>query len=38
MMEALINQGNFLQSVRVQEVINAVNLSLCEHHWVNLPL
>lgn len=32
------NQGNFLQSARVQEVINAVTLSHREHRWVNLPL
>ncbi len=33
-----INQGNFLQSARVQEVINAVTLSHREHRWVDLPL
>jgi predicted dehydrogenase len=32
------NQGNFAQSARVQEVINAVTLSHREHRWVNLPL
>ncbi len=32
------NQGNFAQSARVQEVINAVALSHREHRWVNLPL
>jgi len=32
------NQGNFLQSARVQEVINAVTLSHREHRWVDLPL
>jgi predicted dehydrogenase len=31
------NQGNFLQSSRVQEIINAVTLSHREHRWVNLP-
>ena len=30
------NQGNFLQSSRVQEIINAVTLSHREHRWVNL--
>jgi predicted dehydrogenase len=33
-----INQGNFAQSARVQEVINAVALSHREHRWVKLPL
>lgn len=32
------NQGNFAQSARVQEVINAVTLSHREHRWVRLPL
>lgn len=32
------NQGNFAQSARVQEVINAVTLSHREHRWVDLPL
>lgn len=32
------NQGNFAQSARVQEVINAVALSHREHRWVKLPL
>jgi len=32
------NQGNFAQSARVQEVINAVALSHREHRWVELPL
>jgi predicted dehydrogenase len=32
------NQGNFAQSARVQELINAVTLSHREHRWVNLPL
>ena len=32
------NQGNFAQSARVQEVINAVTLSHREHRWVKLPL
>jgi predicted dehydrogenase len=31
------NQGNFLQSSRVQAIINAVTLSHREHRWVNLP-
>jgi hypothetical protein len=33
-----VNQGNFAQSARVQEVINAVALSHRERRWVNLPL
>jgi predicted dehydrogenase len=33
-----VNQGNFAQSARVQEVINAVTLSHREHRWVQLPL
>ena len=32
------NQGNFAQSARVQQVINAAALSHREHRWVNLPL
>lgn len=32
------NQGNFAQSARVQEVINAVARSHREHRWVDLPL
>ena len=32
------NQGNFEQSARVQEVINAVTLSHRRHSWVSLPL
>ncbi|MGE3278018.1 MAG: Gfo/Idh/MocA family protein [Vicinamibacterales bacterium] len=32
------NQGNFAQSARVQEVINAVTLSHRERRWVDLPL
>ena len=32
------NQGNFAQSARVQEVINAVALSHRERRWVELPL
>jgi predicted dehydrogenase len=32
------NQGNFTQSARVQEIINAVALSHREHRWVSLPL
>jgi predicted dehydrogenase len=32
------NQGNFAQSARVQEVINAVALSHRERRWVDLPL
>jgi predicted dehydrogenase len=32
------NQGNFAQSARVQEIINAVALSHREHRWVELPL
>jgi predicted dehydrogenase len=32
------NQGNFAQSARVQEIINAVTLSHRTHQWVNLPL
>ena len=33
-----VNQGNFAQSARVQEIINAVALSHREHRWVKLPL
>jgi len=33
-----VNQGNFNQSARVQEIINAVTLSHREHRWVTLPL
>ena len=33
-----INQGNFAQSARVQEIINAAALSHRKHEWVNLPL
>jgi predicted dehydrogenase len=33
-----INQGNFAQSARVQEIINAVALSHREHRWIDLPL
>jgi len=32
------NQGNFAQSARVQEIINAVALSHRERRWVELPL
>jgi predicted dehydrogenase len=32
------NQGNFAQSARVQEIINAVTLSHRIHQWVSLPL
>ncbi len=32
------NQGNFAQSARVQEIINAAAQSHREHRWVNLPL
>jgi predicted dehydrogenase len=32
------NQGNFAQSARVQEVINAVELSHRKSQWVNMPL
>lgn len=32
------NQGNFAQSARVQEVINAVTLSHRKHCWTSLPL
>ena len=33
-----VNQGNFAQSARVQEVINAVTLSHRRRGWVTLPL
>jgi len=33
-----VNQGNFEQSARVQEIINAVAMSHRDHKWVNLPL
>jgi predicted dehydrogenase len=32
------NQGNFAQSARVQEIINAVDLSFRERRWIDLPL
>ena len=32
------NQGDFAQSARVQEVINAVALSHRERRWIDLPL
>lgn len=32
------NQGNFAQSARVQEIINAVTLSHRQRRWVDLPL
>ncbi len=32
------NEGNFAQSARVQEIINAVDLSYRERRWVDLPL
>jgi predicted dehydrogenase len=32
------NQGNFAQSARVQEIINAVEQSFRERRWVSLPL
>ena len=32
------NQGNFAQSARVQEIINAVDRSYRERAWVDLPL
>jgi predicted dehydrogenase len=32
------NQGNFAQNARVQEIINAVELSHRERRWVSLPL
>lgn len=33
-----VNQGNFAQSARVQEVINAVAQSHRERRWIDLPL
>ncbi|MGE3618636.1 MAG: Gfo/Idh/MocA family protein [Gemmatimonadales bacterium] len=36
--EGAANQGNFAQSARVQEVINAAALSHRERRWVDLPL
>ncbi len=33
-----VNQGNFAQSARVQEIINAVTLSHRQRRWVSLPL
>ena len=33
-----VNQGNFEAGARVQEVINAVELSFRDRRWVNLPL
>ena len=33
-----VNQGNFAQSARVQEIINAVTLSHRQRRWVDLPL
>jgi predicted dehydrogenase len=32
------NQGDFAQSARVQEIINAVEKSFRERRWVDLPL
>ena len=32
------NQGNFAQSAKVQEIINAAELSHRQHQWVKLPL
>ena len=32
------NQGNFAQSAKVQEIINAAELSHRQHRWVDLPL
>ena len=32
------NQGNFAQSARVQEIINAVTLSHRRRGWISLPL
>ncbi len=32
------NEGNFEQSARVQEIINAAALSHREHRWIELPL
>jgi predicted dehydrogenase len=36
--ESDVIQGNFAQSARVQEIINAVTLSHRERRWVGLPL
>lgn len=36
--DGAINQGNFAQSARVQEIINAVELSHKQNSWINLPL
>jgi predicted dehydrogenase len=33
-----VNEGDFLDGARVQEVINAVELSFRERRWVSLPL
>ena len=33
-----VNEGNFAQSARVQEIINAVERSVRESRWVDLPL
>jgi predicted dehydrogenase len=33
-----VNQGNFAQSARVQEIINAVTLSHRRSEWIELPL
>jgi len=33
-----VNQGNFAQSARVQEIINAVTLSHRTRAWIDLPL
>jgi hypothetical protein len=32
------NQGNFAQNAKVQEIINAVEISHRERRWVSLPL
>jgi predicted dehydrogenase len=32
------NEGNFAQSARVQEIINAVDVSFRQRRWVSLPL
>ena len=32
------NQGNFAQNAKVQEIINAVEISYRERRWVDLPL
>lgn len=32
------NEGDFQQSARIQEIINAATLSHREHRWVSLPL